>query len=235
MMKLVTNTLAPIVSIVMVGSASGEQSLYHPIFGKGIITIVPGQSDLVDNTLHSLVSVNKDKELSPFQGLPDTKENDGTINCFDDQGNDIGFHCLFETTALTPKNNTLYQHLWHDLCSTKSAGGQIHCHTSSDSSLYRLVMVDHIYRGLVGKADCKCGNPGDFVATCDTTTIEKRRAEKYIKRRADKYIRRRADSYVRRRGDNLGFQPRQGNDRWVINNFGYQFLNEQEQKQQREY
>eukprot|EP00122_Pirum_gemmata_P003632 Pgem_evm1s3286 len=189
---------------------------YNPLFGN--------KADDVDIILKETmirVTETEGKTLNtPLmgEGSPVLADAEGSINCVDEAGNDIGFHCLMEPTAIIPKNDQLRKNRNANLCANEQNGDQVHCHASDTSDMYRYVIVDHLNRNYNGNLDCKCGSPAGYVSDCDITT--KNDVARYES------------------GDNnckTGLKDRTGSDRWMIADWGKRFLPKEVLAQQAYY
>eukprot|EP00122_Pirum_gemmata_P001168 Pgem_evm1s1044 len=189
---------------------------YHALFGNNALYV----SDVNNEVMISVTQTEKTKINTPLvgEGTPILADADGSVNCVDEAGKDIGFHCLMEPTANTPKNDQLRQNENANLCASEQNGDQVHCHASDTSDMYRYVMVDHINRNYNGKLDCKCGSPAGYVSNCDITT--KNDVPRYES------------------GKNnckTGFKERSGSDRWIISDWGKRYLSTNDKAQQAYY
>eukprot|EP00122_Pirum_gemmata_P020884 Pgem_evm1s19491 len=191
---------------------------YHPLFGSQAIHDGK-ETGIMKEAMISVIETNSPKIKTPLIGTESqVLENEGSIYCFDENGKDIGFHCLMEPTAITPKNDALRKNRNANLCANEQNGDQVHCHASDTSDMYRYVIVDHLNRGYSGNLDCKCGSPAGYVSDCDITT--KNNVPRYES------------------GDNnckTGMKDRSGADRWLVADWGKQYLTLEDKSQQAYY
>ena len=132
-----------------------------PVFHKA------GKLPLTEHHTHSVLFGYQEEESPVFP------QGDGSVNCFDEQGNEIGFFCMMQPSGKVEGGATLRANRNADLCADKKDSNDIHCHGSPQNNLYRHVIVDHMNRGYNGRLSCQCGwPPVGYVSDCDVTSSD---------------------------------------------------------------
>lgn len=120
---------------------------------------------LNEKTTHSLLFGFQEEVRNVFPA------GEGSVNCYDDQGNEAGFFCLMRPDKNVEGGDVLRANRNADLCAAKVDRDIVHCHGSPQNSLYRHVIVDHMNRGYNGRLSCQCNwPPVGYVSDCDVTS-----------------------------------------------------------------
>merc|ERR1711918_119239 len=118
-------------------------------------------------TTHSYLFGFQEEERNEFPS------GEGSVNCVDDQGNELGFFCLMRPNRNVEGGDTLKANRNADLCAAKADRDLVHCHGSPQNSLYRHVIVDHMNRGYNGRLSCQCNwPPVGYASDCDITSTD---------------------------------------------------------------
>lgn len=135
---------------------------------KGNMRIFKGQGSkpLTEKYTHSYLFGYQEEESPTFES------GEGSVNCYDEDGNEIGFFCLMKANRKVEGGDTLKANYNADLCNSEKADRDtVHCHGSPQNELYRHVIVDHMNRGYNGALSCQCGwPPVGYVSDCDVTS-----------------------------------------------------------------
>lgn len=118
---------------------------------------------LTEKTIHSHLFGVQEEEREFLE--------EGSVNCFDDDGNEVGFFCLMRPNRNVEGGDTLKENVNADLCHSRVDRDQVHCHGSPQNHLYRHVIVDHMNRGYNGRLSCQCNwPPRGYASDCDITS-----------------------------------------------------------------
>lgn len=120
---------------------------------------------LNEKTLHSYLFGYQEEVRNRFPA------GEGSVNCYDDQGNEVGFFCLMRPDPSVEGGDVLKANRNADLCAANVDRDLVHCHGSPQNSLYRHVIVDHMNRGYNGRLSCQCNwPPVGHASDCDITS-----------------------------------------------------------------
>lgn len=118
---------------------------------------------LTEKTVHSHLFGVQEEERELLE--------EGSVNCFDDDGNEVGFFCLMRPNRKVEGGDTLKDNVNANLCNSVKDRDHVHCHGSPQNHLYRHVIVDHMNRGYNGRLSCQCNwPPKGYVSDCDITS-----------------------------------------------------------------
>merc|ERR1711998_588421 len=125
-----------------------------------------GSKPLTEKYTHSYLFGYQEEESPTFES------GEGSVNCYDEDGNEIGFFCLMKANRKVEGGDTLKANYNADLCNSEKADRDtVHCHGSPQNVLYRHVIVDHMNRGYNGILSSQCGwPPVGYVSDCDVTS-----------------------------------------------------------------